>query len=628
MINSISRPHPEDALNPLTTVWGANPLLPDALPEYPRPQFVRNSHISLNGVWNYAITDTASGPVRPDGKILVPFSPESRLSGVNRQLKSEQYLWYFKTIPDLTRPSKDARLLLHFGAVDHRAEVYVNGRYQCTHVGGYLPFTVDITDALNAFRENRSRKNRLLVRVQDATEESPQNRGKQALKRGGMYYTAQSGIWQSVWLEWVPKGYLRSLRIIPHDDLTTVTLKFETSVPGSIEVAMFDERRQPFVRAFCSTSKEPQEEYPLDLCLSGSDLKPCNKIGEGRYLAQMRLYLEQPRVWTPEDPYLYHLSVSIGDDTLYTYFALRTCSVEEDENGVKRFCLNHKPLFLNAVLDQGYWPESLMTPPSDKALIYDITQMKSLGFNMIRKHVKIECARWYYHCDRLGMLVCQDMVSGGDTPSKLLTSYLPTLFPNTFTRLKDGARRYRKYGRADKDARAQFTNELKGMVSYLRNAPCIVIWSIFNEGWGQFDANLMVNIVKDMDDTRLIDHASGWQDQGGGDFLSIHNYFRKPSVEKDRHGRAVFLSEYGGYALRVEGHSSVERQLGYRVFRTPEELNEAWQALMTENIRPLIEEGLSGAVYTQLSDIEEEVNGLMTYDRKIIKVHPPAGEGD
>ncbi|MBR0090912.1 MAG: glycoside hydrolase family 2, partial [Lachnospiraceae bacterium] len=314
--------------------------------------------------------------------------------------------------------------------------------------------------------------------------------------------------------------------------------------------------------------------------------------------------------------------VSIGDDTLYTYFALRWCSVEEDAQGVKRFHLNHKPLFLNGVLDQGYWPESLMTPPSDKAMIYDITQMKALGFNLLRKHLKVECARWYYHCDRLGMLVCQDMVNGGSAPSKLFTSFLPTLFPKAFTHLSDGPRAHRRLGRADKEGRAQFVNELKGTVSQLRSSPSIVMWTIFNEGWGQFDASLMLNIVKDLDPTRPVDQASGWHDRGGGDFFSIHNYFRKPSVEKDAHDRAVLLSEYGGYALRMDGHSAVERSFGYQQFDTPAALNEAFRTLL-QRVRALEEEGLSGAFYTQLADVEEETNGLMTADRKIIKVHPP-----
>ena len=611
------RPRQKDKLTPLSTIWGEQLEPTGVLPEYPRPSFVRTSHINLNGVWRYAITNTPDVPFMPDGTILVPFSPESKLSGVERTLKPDEYLWYFKTLPVVMPPTPGARLLLHFGAIDQTAEVYVNDRYQCTHVGGYLPFTVDITDALLG-----STGNRLVVRVQDFSQTSYHARGKQTLERGGMFYTAQSGIWQTVWMEWVPKNYIRALDITPHDDLASVTVRLETNLPAGVEVAVYGDDDKPFTKAYCSTGQAPEEEYPLDLCRSGSDVKPCNKIGKGCFVASLRLLITGARLWTPEDPYLYRMSVRVGDDTVVSYFAIRCFSVERDEHDIPRFCLNHKPYFLNGVLDQGYWPDGLMTAPSDKALIYDITQMKRLGFNMMRKHVKVECARWYYHCDRMGMLVWQDIVSGGVTYARPLLSYLPALFPRLPGSLFDGARNYKLFSRADEEGRRQWINEMKGTIEYLRNSPSICCWVLFNEGWGQFDAGKMTEIARALDGSRLIDQASGWFDQGGGDFRSAHNYSKKLTAEKDRHGRAYVLSEYGGYALHVAGHAMTDRVYGRQRFQTIAELNEAWRRLMIENVDPLIEKGLAGAVYTQVSDIEDELNGIMTYDRKVIKLEP------
>ena len=618
MIRSIDKPHTEDVLHPLSTIWGEHPSLPDALPEYPRPRLVRDSFLSLNGVWHYAITDSDAQPDTPDGRILVPFSPECRLSGVERQLKPDEYLWYFRELPAFPRPAEAARLLLHFGAVDQICEVYVNDTYLCTHVGGYLPFTADITEAIR----DPSAPGRLTLRVRDLSQTSYHSRGKQTLERGGMYYTAQSGIWQSVWMEWVPDRFVTQLSVTPHDDLTSITVSLETSAPGSVEVFLLDAEGRPFTRGLCTTSTQPTGENPLLLSRSGSDLAPCNHKSEGFYPAHVRLYIPEAHPWTPEDPYLYRMRVCADDDTIETYFAMRTFGVAPDAQDVMRFTLNGKPFFLHGVLDQGYWPESLMTPPSDKALVYDITRVKYLGFNMIRKHIKIECARWYYHCDRLGMIVWQDMVSGGTSYAKPLTSYLPTLFPGVFTHIHDGPLKYRMLSRADKEGRKQWEQEMRGTIAYLKGTPSIAAWVLFNEGWGQFEANAMTKIARSLDPSRPIDQASGWFDQGGGDFLSVHNYFRKISVLSDKHNRAFIVSEYGGYACHIDGHSSVDRIYGYHKFATTEELEDAYRKLLTQTIFPLIEKGLCGAVYTQVSDIEEEVNGLMTYDRKITKVRP------
>ena len=579
-LKSTGKPHPEDTPAPLSTVWGEQLDPERVLPEYPRPSFVRPSHISLNGVWRYAVTKTPDMPAMPQGTILVPFSPESRLSGVERIIQPDEYLWYYKTLPQLNKPSDGARLLLHFGAVDQIAEVYVNGQYQCTHVGGYLPFTVDITGALS------ETENRLVVRVQDTTDTSFHTRGRQSLVRSASAYTPQSGIWQSVWLEWVPACYIRALSVMPHDDLISVSLRMETSVPAGVEVVVYDDNNKPFTRAYCSTGKAPEDEYPINLCKSGSDTKPCNRVGNGCYVATVRLLIENAKLWSPETPHLYRMSLRVGSDTVVTYFAMRCFSVGTDEQGVPRFFLNHRPLFLNGAVDRGYWPESLMSAPSDKALVYDITQMKQMGFNVIQKSAKVESARWYYHCDRLGMLVLQDIVNGGTTCSKALTVFLPALFPRLFGSLRDGNGQYHFLGRSDAEGRTQWENEMCGTIEHLCNAPSVFCYSLFDEGKGQFDAEKMTQIAKATDRTRLIVQAGGWFDRGGGDFRSVHSYARKAAPEPDKHGRAVLLSELGDHPASVTGDAT-----GH----------------------------LAGILRAQVSDIEYERNGFLTADRKAVK---------
>lgn len=585
LLKNTRKPHPADPPAPLSTVWGETLDPERVLPEYPRPSFVRPSHISLNGVWRYAITKTPEQPVMPQGTILVPFSPESRLSGVEHILQPDEYLWYYKTLPQLREPSEGARLLLHFGAVDQIAEVYLNGKYQCTHVGGYLPFTVDITESLSVL------ENRLVVRVQDTTDTSYHTRGKQALVRSGFSYTPQSGIWQSVWLEWVPACYIRALSVTPHDDLCSVSLRLETSVPAGVEVVVYDDNDKPFTKAYCATGKAPEEEYPINLCKSGSDTKPCNRIGSGCYVAGVRLLIENARLWTPEDPYLYRMSLHVGNDTVVAYFAMRCVSVQPDEQGVPRFCLNHKPLFLNGVLDRGYWPESLMSAPSDKALIYDITQMKNRGFNMIRKSAKVESARWYYHCDRLGMLVFQDIVNGGSAYSRLLTAYLPVWFPRLFGSLPDGSVSYRLLARGDAEGREQWENEMRGTIEYLCNAPSVCCYTLFDEGRGQFDAEKMTRIAKETDATRLIEQAGGWFDRGGGDFRSVHSYTKKGSAIQQANGRALLLSLFGAQGGNTAQASSTE---------------------------------LAGTVRAQVADVEYDLGGILSADRKEVKPERPA----
>ena len=592
-LQSIIKSHEDDVLTPLTTVWGENLDVTCILPEYPRPQLVRASYINLNGLWDYTFTTDTSFPNHFDGKILVPFSPESALSGVNRQLKPGEYLWYRTTLPTKVQTlAEKMRLLLHFGAVDYQATVYVNGRQICSHLGGYLPFHADITDFLH------QNENELMIMVSDPTDQGSQARGKQSLHRGGIFYTAQSGIWQSVWMEWVPAAYIKNLW-------------FETD---------YDNRS---VRAHISVSSD--EPFPLSLSVhfEGQEILASSIISEGYEITHtFSIPKEHFHSWSPEAPCLYQVRIQFGSDHVESYFAMRFYSIETSSDGkFPVFCLNHKPYFLMGVLDQGYWPEGLYTAPSDEALIYDITTMKSLGFNMLRKHIKVENTRWYYHCDRLGMIVCQDMINGGSEYHMPLINYLPTLCPSLSSHIKDS--HYAMFSRTDAEARKQWEIESLEMIEYLKFFPSIAIWVPFNEGWGQFDAARITDLIKKADPVRLVDSASGWFDQHCGDFISVHNYFRPLSVPVKKWGRrAFFLSEYGGYACHIKGHSSIDRVFGYKRYDTPEEFSNAYRELIEKSLLPLRAKGLSGAVFTQLSDIEEEVNGLLTYDRRINKLSP------
>lgn len=618
-IKSIIRPHKEDKLTPLTTIWGEQLDPAAVLPEYPRPQMQRTSFTILNGLWDYAITGTDASPSSYDGKILVPFSPESSLSGVNRQLLPNQYLWYRTSLPspECTLLVQE-RLLLHFGAVDYEADVFINNQPVISHQGGYLPFTADITDFL------QPEHNELIVRVQDSTGANDESKGKQTLERGGIFYTAQSGIWQSVWLEKVPASHIESLWFDTDFDAHKVTIRISASIlehvpPMSVSLHAKDreiasgamELENSSIRRIVNPEKQPA-------FLMQSDT--------GREMLSASLTLTIPEEsfhpWSPEDPFLYDVTLRFGDDQVTSYFAMRIFSVEKQTKGELSgkpvFCLNHKPYFLMGVLDQGYWPDGLYTAPSDEALLYDIKTMKSLGFNMLRKHIKVESARWYYHCDRLGMIVCQDMVNGGSHYHMPVISYLPTLSPSLASRLKDS--HYSLLSRKNKNARDFWEKECADTIQYLKFFPSIAIWVPFNEGWGQFDTVRITEMIRQLDPTRPIDSASGWFDQNCGDFVSVHNYFRPLSVSvKNWENRAFFLSEYGGYACAVKSHTSVDRIFGYKRYETVEEFRSAYKDLIQKSLLPLKKQGLSGAVYTQLSDVEEEVNGILTYDRKVNK---------
>ena len=539
------------------------------LPEYPRPQLARADWMNLNGPWDYAITAGTRQPAAYEGSILVPFSPEAELSGVGRSLKSGESLWYHRQVL-IPAQFSGKRLLLHFGAVDQAATVWVNDRQAGSHVGGYLPFTLDITDLI----ENGAAD--IVVRVTDDTEKSGLTRGKQRTKRGGIWYTPQSGIWQTVWMEAVPESYVKNLLIIPDFDSAAVEISAEI-VGDALAYAQFN-----------------GQSYLLPALIPVPDFEP----------------------WCPENPKLYGFTVTCGEDLVQSYFAMRKFSVEKDEKGVPRLFLNNRPYFHNGLLDQGYWPDGLYTAPTDEAMIYDISTAKAMGFNMLRKHIKVEPLRWYYHCDRYGMLVWQDMPCGGGRYDPLIVS-APLV---TNIHLRDTA--YWIFGRSDSKARAQFKAELGAMVNHLYNCPCIAMWVPFNEGWGQFDAAKMHDFVRSIDPTRTIDHASGWHDQGVGQVVSRHVYFRKYAFKADKKGRAVLLSEFGGYNHHVSGHCFNNKNFGYKNFETPAQLEIAIEDLYQKQIGPAKIEGLAAAVYTQLSDVEDELNGLMTYDRKVVKIAP------
>lgn len=591
----------------LKTPWTDSVREENVWQEYPRPQMVRDSWQNLNGYWSYAIGKDKKTPAEWDGRILVPFSPEAPLSGVNRQLMPGETLWYRREFeverPQATEGNLTGHYLLHFGAVDERCKVWINGSLAGSHAGGYLPFTLDITGWL------KTGVNTLVLACQDDSDTSYHTRGKQKLRRGGMFYTAQSGIWQTVWLEHVPELYMDSLEIRPRYDEKKVDL----------QIHLGGDRNDMAVVCRATVTD-----------------------AEGRRVADQmgqpdRLTLSIPDMisWTPENPYLYGLQITLysqdsrarsGEplamDQVTSYFAMRHISIEQDEKGMYRLFLNHQPCFQNGVLDQGYWPDGLMTAPCDEALVHDISEMKSCGFNVLRKHCKIEPLRWYYHCDRLGMLVWQDMVNGGGTYHMLPLCYLPTLFP-FYGRGRRDAKLFT--GRLGRRSRREWYDQCKATIELLKNHPSIVTWVLFNEGWGQFDAEKTLAFARSLDDSRLIDGASGWFDHGIGDFRSVHRYFRKVKCPTDKRNskkgiyRALVISEYGGRSYAVQGHTATKRVYGYRKAKCNDEWKGKTGALLWD-IDQLYTQGLSGAIYTQLSDIEDEVNGILTYDRQINKI--------
>jgi hypothetical protein len=549
----------QPADGPLMTRW-AEQVTPDNVwPEYPRPQMVREQWTNLNGLWDYAITAKDAGqPDGWEGRILVPFCAESALSGVMKPVTPEQALWYHRTFQT---PNLDSgkRLLLHFGAVDWHATVWVNGAKVGEHQGGYDPFGFDITDHL------RNDGNDLVVRVWDPTNAGYQPRGKQVLAPGGIWYTAVTGIWQTVWLEPVPSSYITSLKITPDVDRNRVTISVEASDPGE--------------------SAALKVEAPAGTRVVATE-DPTRVIVE----------VDDPKLWSPDSPHLYGLTVTLGQDRVDSYFALRKIELRKDDAGINRLFLNNEPLFQYGPLDQGWWPDGLYTPPCDAALKHDVETTKKLGMNMCRKHVKIEHARFYYWADKLGLLIWQDMPSG----DKYIGGQMPDI-----TRSEESAE--------------NFERELKAMIDTYNNHPSIVMWVAYNEGWGQWDTPRICKLIKQQDPTRLVNNASGWTDRGVGDVLDIHRY-PGPGMAPLEDNRAVVLGEFGGLGLQVDGHLwKKDKNWGYRSFKSAEELTDAYVDLL-HRLHPLIGRGLSAAVYTQTSDVEIEVNGLMTYDRAMVKM--------
>ena len=632
VLASAPKKHTEETLNSLTTVWGEALDTSNVLPEHPRPRMQRDNYVMLNGVWEYAIAPVDGEvdaetlaqqaiPSRWDGQIVVPFSPEAPLSGVGRTVHPHELLWYRRKI-DLPKLTDDQRLILHFEAVDWMCACFVNGKLVGTHTGGYLPFSFDITDLLGPAAAGESVGEvessviaesgatvELVLCVWDPSDTGSQLRGKQRLSRGDIWYTAQSGIWQSVWYEVVSAVHLESLTL-KGDMFGTLEVKANVQVSGlegvqtgafKLELALKDELGQDVLLA----------------------ILPVDEAGE----ISAEQHVDDPLLWSPESPHLYAVEITLQRDGVvvdaaHSYCAFRTVEVKKDMAGVPRVHLNGVPYFVRGVLDQGYWPDGLMTAPSDDALVYDIEAMKSAGFNTLRKHIKIESERWYYHCDRLGMLVWQDCVSGGSAYSPWHTSQKPTLFSFTWGRFDDTTPNHHEALSAGEEGyRKEWTETCQGMVKLLDGHPSIGLWTLFNEGWGQFDARAATEAVRALDATRPIDATSGWYDQGCGDFLSIHNYFRPLRAGwhgKQRGNRAAIISEFGGLAQMIPGHTSLDHSYGYGDFATVEDWRAAVKKLLAE-VESLADEGLAGYVYTQISDVEEEVNGLLTYDRKINK---------
>ncbi len=650
-------------LRTLMTTWGEE-LQKDPkrmpLPEYPRPSLVRQNWICLNGGWEYAVrktpkemsdldTEDAGRRMNPDfgaadGTIRVPFSPECVLSGVERQLLPGERLWYRRSFSygRAERERKKGHLLLHFGAADQIAWVWLNGHYEGCHTGGYLPFSFAVED------EIREGKNELVVCVRDDSDTVSYARGKQKLKAGGMFYTATSGIWQTVWLEEVPEVYIAGietesdpgegfLHIRIHcggrkgtEQSTacgSVTGENEGSQGNSLSIKKVGgnlvhvQLRRPAVFAENYIRTQVDAVRLRQPVMQEFDVIP------GEWTS---IRMEELRLWTQDEPWLYGLTASIGKsgsgaeetsawDETDSYCAVRSYGVGGRDIPA-RLLLNGKPQQQKGVLDQGYWSDGLYTAPSDEALIYDITEMKRLGFNMLRKHLKVEPERWYYHCDRLGMAVWQDMVCGGESYRRWFVTYGATLLQQFRIRISD--KHAWLFARRDSCGRESFEKDMVDTVLHLKSHPCICTWVIFNEGWGQFDAARLTKLLRKADGEysgRLIDSASGWFDQLCGDYQSVHHYYLR-LIYRKRDKRIRVLSEFGGLPCAVKGHRAADKVYGYGAAKDLNDLNRKFRA-MIHKAESLEGKGFSAYIYTQVSDVEEEINGILTFDRRVTKIH-------
>ena len=531
---------------------------------YPRPQLMRDSFLCLNGEWDFAVT-TGEQPMTYNRTIRVPFAPESLLSGIDEVYGDSDVRWYRRSFT-LPTDFVQGRVLLHFGAVDQIAEVYVNGRKAGEHIGGYDAFSMDITSLLQP-------ENELTVRVEDRLGDLVLPYGKQCYKRGGMWYTPVSGIWQTVWLESVPETYVRSLKI--DTDLHSATIAAEGVTTGRVVV------------------RTPEGTLSAEVVDGVAHVE-----------------VPSPQPWSPEHPQLYPFTLTAGEDTVKSYFALRTLDIREVD-GLPRLCLNGEPYFFHGLLDQGYWSDGLFTPAVPELFSLDIRAMKALGFNMLRKHIKVEPELFYYECDRLGMVVFQDMVNNGDY------RYIrDTVLPTVGFIHRDDRRMH-----ADETTREAFIRGMEKTVRQLYNHPSVCYWTIFNEGWGQFDSTAMYRSLRELDHSRFIDSTSGWFLGGETDVESRHIYFSKLEVTPST--KPFVLSEFGGYSWKPEGHVfNTEKTYGYSKYDDQKDFTAALCRLYTEHILPMIPQGLCAAVYTQVSDVEDETNGLLTYDRRVAKVTP------
>jgi len=565
--------------NKITTPWAekVDPKAP--LPEYPRPQLVRGNWQNLNGLWSYAIIPkNQNEPAKYDGQILVPFAVESALSGVGKTVGKDSLLWYKNTI-SINKDLKGKETLLHFGAVDWQTEVFVNGKSVGVHEGGYDPFTFDITPFLKS-----GAKQEIKIKVWDPTDDGPQPRGKQLKKPNGIWYTPVTGIWQTVWLEGVAKTYIESTKQTPNIDNHTLSVSAEiaNSQPGDkLKITAWDGKNQVAEKLIGAT-----ENAVLDI--------------------------KDQKLWSTTDPFLYDLRVAVirnnkTVDEVKSYFAMRKISLAPDANGVQRMMLNNKFVFEYGPLDQGWWPDGLYTPPTEEALKFDIDKLKAMGFNMIRKHIKVEPARYYTYCDKMGMLLWQDMPSGD------LGNHWENR-PGVYDRATDKER--------SPESEKYYRKEWNAIINALYNYPCIVVWTPFNEAWGQFKTVEIAEWTMKKDPSRLVNSASGGNFYAVGNIVDLHNYPHPAMPRADIFGKteAVVLGEFGGLGWPVENHTwQANKNWGYQNFKNGEDLFKRYDSF-TDRLQELIRLGLSAAVYTQTTDVEGEVNGFMTYDRKIIKM--------
>ncbi len=558
----------------IKTRWASQVNVNNVLPEYPRPIMERAEWQNLNGLWDYAILPVGKQtPTSFDGKILVPFAVESSLSGVQKRLGNENELWYRR---EFTVPSnwKNNRILLHFGAVDWKADVWVNDIKVGQHTGGYTPFSFDITPAL------KSGNNKLVVKVWDGTDQGFQPRGKQVNNPHGIWYTPVSGIWQTVWLEPVPQNYIESVKITPDIDANILKVEVTTNATGASDVLTVKVMEGAHVVA----TGQSINNQPVEISMPA-----------------------KPRLWSPDTPFLYDLEIAFSNnsrelDKVKSYAAMRKYSTKRDDKGIVRMQLNNKDLFQFGPLDQGWWPDGLYTAPTDEALRYDVQKAKDFGYNMIRKHVKVEPARWYMHCDRLGIIVWQDMPNGDRSPEWQMREY--------FT----GSERLRS-----PESEANYRKEWKEIMDYLYSYPSIGVWVPFNEAWGQFRTREIAEWTKQYDPSRLVNPASGGNHYPVGDILDLHQY-PAPQLYLYDGQRATVLGEYGGIGWAIKEHLwEPDRNWGYIQFNSEKEVTDEY-IKYAEQLKPLIRQGFSAAVYTQTSDVEVEVNGLMTYDRAVIKM--------